>query len=178
MLERIIGERVVLRRPTKKDIPFFVEYCNSRDIARWIPVMPHPYTKKDAEWFVKDCAEKWKTDKNYQYAIEVEGELAGMIGLNRKEKGVAELGYWIAKPFQGQGITTEAARLVIDNAFKHMKLHRIEAKFLSGNEGSRRVMEKIGMTYEGTQRKRILRFGKYHDDIGYGLLKEDWKRRR
>lgn len=178
MLERIVGERIVLRRPNKKDIPLLVEYCNSREIARWIPVMPHPYTKKDAEWFVKDCAEKWNADKSYQYAIEVQGQLAGMIGLNRRQTGVAELGYWIAKPFQGQGITTEAAKLVVLHGFKHMKLHRIEAAYLAGNEGSKRVMEKLGMKHEGTRPKRILRFGKYYDDIEYGLLNEDWKRRR
>ena len=57
--------------------------------------------------------------------------------------------YW------GQGIALEAVQAIMDVGFKTLNLHRIEAKFILGNEQSRRVMEKAGMSFEGYQRESM-----------------------
>ena len=139
--------------------------------------MPYPYKRKDAAGFIKDCAKKWKKKTDYQYYIKYEGKLIGTVGLHVKQHEQASMGWWIAKPYWGKGFAPEAARLLMREGFKKLKLHRIYATFLAGNKKSTRVMQKLGMKYEGTLREHAkTRAGKYVDDIYYGILRREFKR--
>lgn len=71
----------------------------------------------------------------------------------------------------GKGYATEAAQLIIDFGFNELNLNRIWAPIMSKNKASCKVMEKVGMSYEGTLKQDILRWGQYEDVDIYGLLK-------
>lgn len=75
----------------------------------------------------------------------------------------------------GRGIVTEAAKAVIAFGFEEMDLVRIQAKCLIENVGSARVMEKVGMSYEGLIRKGLLVKGAHHDLKLYSILREEHK---
>lgn len=112
------------------------------------------------------------------FAIERRSDhsLVGAIGLavNKKHQ-LAELGYWVGKPYWNQGYATEAAREVIRFGFEDMNLHRIQARYMNKNPASGRVMEKIGMQYEGTLRQALHRFDEFEDAHVYAILREEFE---
>jgi ribosomal-protein-alanine N-acetyltransferase len=83
-----------------------------------------------------------------------------------------EVGYVLNPDFHGRGYATEAVKRVIAFGFKNLELHRIEAKFMQGNDASLRVMEKVGMTFEGYHRDAMLVKGKYRT-IGISAIISD-----
>jgi RimJ/RimL family protein N-acetyltransferase len=172
----IKGKRLTLRKPQMKDADDIAKYCNDRSISKWITAMPHPYKRKDAVWFIKDCEKKWRARTDYAYVIEYEGKLAGTVGLHIKQEDKAEIGYWISRPNWGKGLVTEAARLVMTEGFKKLKLHKIYARYLEGNEKSERVMKKLGMKYEAWLHDDAKRKGKYFDVGQYCILKSEFHR--
>ena len=124
---------------------------NLRDIT------PHPYTKEDAEHFI--AAQETLTPVQ-NFAITSNGEIAGGIGILLKSdiyRMNVELGYWIAEPWWGRKIATEAVRLMTDYIFENFVINRIVAEVFEYNKASMRVLEKNGYTLETVQRKGILK---------------------
>ena len=79
----------------------------------------------------------------------------------RLDANSAEIGYVLNRSYWGMGVAPEAVRAVLRFGFLELRLHRIEAHYMIGNDRSRRVMEKVGMTYEGTQRDSLFVKGRY-----------------
>ena len=158
------------------DADKITEYCKDYLVSRWTQNIPYPYARKDAVKFIKDCAEKWKKD-SYTYAIDHEGKLVGMVVLNLRKDNIAEIGYWLGRKYWGQGLTTEAAKLLVQEGFEKLKLHKIYATHHPKNKASGRVMQKLGMKYEGTLREHVKAKGKYWDVAYYGILRSEFKAR-
>ena len=110
---------------------------------------PHPYTRKDAEEWVSLQSSK---DPAEHFAIcDAAGPIGG-IGVNTQRgdsTNSAELGYFVGKPFWGQGIATAAAKAVTAYGFETFGLIRIFAKVKISNGASARVLEKVGYRREG-----------------------------
>ena len=118
------------------------------------------------------------TGRGVNLAIEISrsGELAGAIGLNlQREHDRAELGYWIGVPYWGQGYATEAGREVVRYGFEDLALNRIYAFHFVTNPASGRVLQKIGMRYEGKRRQHTLKWGEYLDNEAYGILRSEYR---
>jgi RimJ/RimL family protein N-acetyltransferase len=94
------------------------------------------------------------------------------IEINRPHDA-GELGYWIGKPYWNQGYCTEAAKAVLRYVFSALELNRVGAIHFTRNPASGRVMQKIGMRYEGERRQALKRWGEYVDIACYGILRED-----
>jgi len=132
--------------------------------------IPHPYTLKDAEDFIQMLSE---SDPVTTFAVCYNEEFAGVIGYNMQTdiyRDSAEIGYWLGEEFWGKGIMSRAIMLVIDHAFNTIDLKRLYTAVFDYNVGSRRVLEKAGFQYEGRAVKSIIKNGKYHDEIKFGLL--------
>lgn len=101
----------------------------------------------------------------------------GSIGAFRDEdvyRLTAEVGYWLAEPFWGRKIMTEAVKQFCRLAFQHWPdLVRIEAGVFSSNPASQRVLTKAGFTLEGIKRKNVVKNGKILDTVMLSLLRED-----
>lgn len=105
-----------------------------------------------------------------------DGPLIGAIGLQfHVQNRAAELGYWVAVPQWNKGYGTEAAKALVAYGFETLKLHRIFARHMTNNPASGRIMQKIGMTYEGTQRQAVRRFGHFVDLALYGILRDEYE---
>lgn len=89
----------------------------------------------------------------------------------------AEIGYALAPWHWKNGYTTEAARMLIDHLFKNTEIERVEARCKTFNIASARVMEKVGMTYEGTLRSHTFYNGMYYDMKFYSILRSEWSSR-
>ena len=139
--------------------------------------IPHPYEDGMAEAWIAMLAEEFAIGRQVVFAVtdRATAALIGAIGLVlRLEHARAELGYWIGRPFWGQGYATEAARAVIRHGFGPLGLHRIYATHFARNPASGRVLTKAGMRPEGVARGHVRRWDRYEDLVQYGILREEF----
>jgi RimJ/RimL family protein N-acetyltransferase len=152
--------------------------AGERDISSTTLNIPHPYEDGMAEEWIGTHRERFERGElaNFAVVLRDDGRLVGAIGLviNQQFES-AELGYWVGKPYWGQGYCTEAARAVLHYGFTVLGLNRIHAHHLSRNPASGRVMEKIGMTYEGCLSQHVKKWGDFEDIKVYGILRSDYK---
>jgi len=109
------------------------------------------------------------------FAIEVDSELAGGIGLAVGSAGLsrsAELSYWLGEAFWGRGIASEAIQPLTHYAFRTLRLERVFALPFSDNRASCRVLEKAGFMPEALQRRSAVRRGVVHDQRVYALVND------
>lgn len=167
--------RLLLRAFRRGDIPDIVRLAGAREVAATTLRIPHPYTEADAERFLDLIA----TDRSFGFAFAITllemGQLCGAVGLHPDPVHPrAELGYWIGVPYWGRGYATEAARAVLAYGFNALKLHRIWANHFKGNTASARVLQKLGMSYEGCSREHVEKWGRFIDLENYAILASEW----
>lgn len=100
------------------------------------------------------------------------GRLIGVILYFDEEDGACEIGYGIGSGYWGRGYATEAARRFIEYCFEELGLHTVCASYFTGNEASRRVMEKCGMKYSRFSEKELEYLGQMRDLTYYSISKE------
>ena len=105
------------------------------------------------------------------------GQAVGAMGTcPRTEPGRADVGYWLGRPYWGQGLMGEALRSLIDYGFATLDYYKIEADVFTNNERGIRLVESAGMTREGVALKAMRKYGEFIDNAVYGLLRENWSR--
>ena len=137
-------ERLLLRPGWREDAPaLFQAICDER-VVRNLAQAPWPYSFAHAEAFL--ARERGPLDTSSLVFMRTPGapRLVGGIGIHRLPSGEDELGYWIARPFWGRGIATEAARAVIANARHSLRLRRLVSGHFLDNPASGRVLAKLG----------------------------------
>lgn len=172
------GERLVLRGMTIDDAKDVQRLAGDERIAATTALIPHPYPDGAAEEWISTHEAEFKAGRSVVWAITLRktGELLGAMGLIIKvEHERAEIGYWIGVPFWNMGYVTEAARLTLRYGFEQRGLSRIFAHHFENNPASGRVMQKLGMTYEGTLRKHIKKWDRLLDCPHYGILREEYE---
>ena len=170
-------ERLILRSLTLEDAQDVQHLAGERDVASTVIRIPHPYEDGMAEAWIRSCYDTFEKEEGLHFAItlRMERNLIGVIGLELdQESENSELGYWIGKPYWNLGYATEAAKAVVAYGFEVLKLNRIHAYFFKRNAASGRVLEKIGMQYEGCLRQHIKKWDNFEDIIAYGMLKADY----
>ncbi len=138
-------------------------------------VFPNPYTLDNAIWYINDSIAN-EDKEQISYAIEIEGQAVGSIGLFVKDdvyEKSAELGYWLAEDYWRKGVMTKAVEMVCKEAFESFDIVRIFAEPFEDNAGSRGVLEKAGFTYEGTMRNGVYKNGEIHSYCVYSILREE-----
>ena len=169
--------KLTLRPFLPSDVESLARHANNRRIWQNLrDGFPHPYTKGDAERWVAHAASM--TEPQGVFAIVIDELVAGGIGVHRLDKNpgyrdTAELGYWLAGPYWGRGLMTEAVRAVTRYAFDELGLFRIEAGVFGWNVSSVRVLEKTGYSFEGRLRKQVFKDGQRVDVLLYSRLRTD-----
>ena len=167
-------ERLLMRPWAESDIPALIPLIGTREVAATTLRIPHPYTHDDAVAFLRHCRELDEEATGIRLAVLLRDgpTLCGGIGLvaNRKHNH-AELGYWLGVPYWRKGYATEAARAVVEYGFRELKLHRIFASHFPNNPASGRVLQKIGMTHEGTLKEHVMKWDKFYDIEMYGMVR-------
>lgn len=157
------------------DVPALARHANNKKIADNLrDGFPHPYTPDDAMRFISACLSDGEA-RNCLRAISINGEAAGSIGVFLKEDVYAksaELGYWLAEPYWGRGIMTQAVRDITAHAFAVYDIVRIFAEPFAENAASRRLLERAGFTLEGVLKQSIYKNGRIQDSCVYALLRD------
>lgn len=170
--------RLVLRPYTPRDATAVVRWLADRSVTRTVPLWPE-YTQGDARAFVGRARRSLRTGEGYILAItdRDSGALIGSCGLEirstRDRRG--HLGYWVAHPYWGQGVASEAASRLCHEAFTRLRLHRIETGVVRGNGASRSVLSRLGFRSEGWARENFRIDGKYRDCEMMGLLASEFR---
>lgn len=144
------------------------------DLYFYVPTPVFPRTaaqlhKNMADW--NDCRH------NFTFAIRNAGQLAGLVHLDDVDmvNGSAEIGIAITEPAaRGQGLAAEAIRLMLAYAFGELRLQRITARIIDGNEPSIKLFTGIGFVHEGRLRSAVRRGGRFLDMHVLGLLASEW----
>jgi ribosomal-protein-alanine N-acetyltransferase len=163
-------ERLLLRPFEADDVEDALAYRDDEDFARFLPHIPQPFTRSDAEAFVQlNMSEPW--DRSPTFAVVLDGRVIGTVSFEvDAEARSALLGYAIGRAWWHQGIATEAARAAVAWAATAFGLVRIWAATDARNLRSVRVLEKLGMQREGIRAgDRAGRGGEVVEEVVYGL---------
>ncbi|MFN3512270.1 MAG: GNAT family N-acetyltransferase [Phenylobacterium sp.] len=152
-LEPVLStERLRLRRPRKSDAERIAAFCNDFDVARMTTRIPHPYGLADAEAFLHGLDDQDPLTAA-TFAIEhPQDGLVGVMGFYANEAGRTEIGYWLGRPYWGQGYATEAARRALVWASRDWGRRFVMAGHFSDNPASGEVLCKAGFLYTGEVR--------------------------
>ncbi|MEK7186619.1 MAG: GNAT family N-acetyltransferase [Patescibacteria group bacterium] len=169
----IIKTKLFTLRPfEKRDEASLVKNINNEKIYKPTLNIPYPYTAEDARiWIERN--EKYAEEKPLKavnFAIDINGEVIGGIGITKIEKGEGELGYWLGEDYWGKGFMSEAVREVTYAGFKKLKLKRIYADVFLSNKVSARVLEKNGYILEEVMQGRAIKDGKEIDNYRFAKV--------
>ncbi|MDQ1589574.1 MAG: hypothetical protein QOG71_201 [Pyrinomonadaceae bacterium] len=174
--------RLVLRRLCDADLTPLVAYLNDPLVARYQTW--ESYTEEGARELIEGQQHltpgvpgRW-----FNFALEVRetGALAGHVALcvRADDARQAEIGFTLARPFQGKGLAAEAARRVLAYAFGELRLHRVVAITDTENASSIALLERLGMRREGHFIQNIRFKGKWGDEYQYAILRDEWTRQQ
>jgi len=153
--ERLETTRLVLRRPTVDDAEAaFETYASDPKITRYLTWAPHATSVQTREFF-QQCIDAWDLRMGHRmWLVERRdgSELMGALGCTVRFHRV-EVGFALGSRYWGSGYMPEALETVCQAAFSDERIARVQAHCDEENTRSARVMEKVGMRYEGRLRQ-------------------------
>ncbi len=164
------AERFTLRPFTLEDLPSVVKYANDPTIAAFLSdAFPHPYTEEHGRFFLNECMQRLP----FRRCIEIDGEACGAIGLHPRQdlwRRNMEVGFWLGKPFRGQGIMAEALRRMVELGFAEFPdITRLFGTTFGTNGASQRTMEKAGFQLEAKLQGTLVKSGRVEDEWIYAV---------
>lgn len=169
---RITLPTCLVRSWESTDADSLALHANNRKI--WLNLrdaFPHPYATDDAIQYIERVS---TMDPATDYAIEVDGEACGSIGLRLNsdvERCSAEIGCWLGEKYWGRGISTAVLRAVTEYAMSTFDLTRVFAVPYERNAASRRMLEKAGYVMEGRMRRSAVKDGQIVDQLLYAFVR-------
>lgn len=149
--ETLSRDEFTLTRWTSEDavlLPAVITASGSH-LSDWLFWAVGGYTGEDASTFFQRTHESWETGRSYEYAIRVDGAIAGGIGVMTREGGV-EIGYWLSREFIGRGLMTRAASLLTEDAFRRGAGY-VEIKHDELNVRSGAIPARLGFAVHGKE---------------------------
>ncbi len=175
---QINGQRVALRELTSDDWPDIHAYASLPQVCRF--QFWGPNTPDETRAFVESAVASTDDEPRHRFALAVAlvgtTRAIGLGEMNVREARfrVGEISYVLHPAYWGQGLATEAAHLLLRLGFDVLHLHRIFATCDPRNLASARVLQKIGMLYEGRMREVMLIRDGWRDSALYATLEGEW----
>jgi len=170
-------ERLLLRKISLNDAEAMYNNWANDDVVTKYVTWPTHQSVDDTKGLLAMWEAEYENDNCYRWIIELKAEkkAIGTIDVCRMNEGdgVAEIGYVISREYWNRGIVTEAAKKVLEYLLNEVGFYRIEAQHHLDNPASGKVMQKIGMKYEGVVRGGRLVKGEHVDVAMYAILKID-----
>jgi RimJ/RimL family protein N-acetyltransferase len=178
--DRIDGDRVVLRRHTRENLPSFQRWYSDPEVARLTRYQDGPMRSDEIERFF---AARALGPESLAMAIHVKatGRLIGSCAFSQLDADNGSVLYHITigeREAWGRGYGTEATALMVRHAFETLGLHRVALSVFEFNERAIRAYRRVGFTTEGRAREAIRRDGRWWDELSMSILESDWKQQR
>ncbi|HMQ08926.1 MAG TPA: GNAT family protein [Saprospiraceae bacterium] len=162
-----------------KDLGSLVMYANNWNVSKNLTdKFPFPYTEENGKSFIEFATHDTPI---HIFAIDIDGQASGGIGIHPQDdiyRKNAEIGYWLAEPFWGQGIMSRAINDVVHFAFVTYDIDRIFARPFGTNIPSQKVLEKNHFVLEGKFENVLIKGGVYQDEWIYAIRRENWNKLR
>lgn len=172
-------KRLLLRPWREEDAEKLFEYAKDPDVGPPAGWPPHTSVENSRQ-IIRDVLSAPET-----YAVCLkDGTPIGSVGLHlttdmTDREDECELGYWIGKPFWGQGLIPEASRELLRHAFEDLGMRAVWCGYYEGNEKSHRVQQKLGFVYRYTSYDLDVKLmGEKRTGHTSLLTKEKWERER
>ncbi|WP_372473428.1 GNAT family N-acetyltransferase [Capnocytophaga sp. ARDL2] len=144
-------------------------------LGEWLPFVQYIKEVADEENFIKSALETMEQTKEYVFCIRKDGRLVGLISFIKPDiaNQKTEIGYWISKDYQKQGIVTQATKRLCEFAFNELGMNRVQLRCAVGNLPSKGIPKRLGFTFEGIERhgERVSE-GIFRDLEVYSKLKD------
>jgi ribosomal-protein-alanine N-acetyltransferase len=165
--------RLLLRKVTMEDRDAIFAWARDPEVSRYGSWSAHQ-TAHDTETFIEACVRQYEREGLGPWLIESR-EVVGTCGFGYVDRldRRGGIGYFLARPVWGRGLATEAAAAILRFGFGPMALNRVEARCMVVNAASERVMQKVGMRFEGILRGDMYKDGAFHDVKLYARIAAD-----
>lgn len=174
------SDRLILRQIMLTDANGWLAVWNNEDVMRYMTDFDATPTTQDdilsiIQWaddiFAKQTGLRWAL------TLKSTNTMLGSIGfhLYHKNHRCAEIGYELNRQYWRKGLMFEAGVAILDFGFNQLNLHRIEANVTVGNEGSARLLRKLGFTQEGTWRDKVFNQGQFLSLWQFALLEDEYR---
>ena len=172
-------KRLILRRWEESDAEDLYKYAKDPEVGPLAGWKPHESVDESRE-IIKNAL---SGPEAYAVCLKVDGKAIGAIELmlggssvnEIKNADECELGYWLAKPFWGQGLIPEAAREMLRRAFEDLGMQKVWCAYYDGNDKSKRVQEKLGFKYQLTREVFVPAINETRKEHLSYITKEEWK---
>ncbi len=174
-----VDEAIELRLLELRHAPLvFALVQENRDyLAEWLPWAHEEPALEKTEAFIRHQLERFIAGQALPTGIWYQGTLVGLISFNQiaTNDKWAEIGYWLAEPYQGRGIVTRACQALVRYAFQELGLNRVQIRVAVDNARSRAIPERLGFTQEGILRQAARVGDRFMDMVMYSILAEEWR---
>lgn len=178
MVSIILDEHTLMRSYQPADAAALFRAVNkSRQALRpWLNWVDLTTTQQHSLQYIQHALACEHEQRALSLGIFKDQEIIGGLGMQEWDQRLrkAEIGYWIAKDHQRQGLATKAVSRFLDFLFERLKLNKAEIRIIAGNEASRQFAHSLGAKLEGCLRHSVLRHGSFEDLLVFGILKEEW----
>lgn len=174
-LPTLMTERLILRKLLPSDYKDMYEYASRPESTEYLLWSPH-ISQDQTYRYLEAIQTSYKRGDFFDWAVvfRKSGKMIGTCGYTSFDDSHsrAEIGYVLNPDYWGLGIAAEAVMAAEEFAFRELGINRVEARYIEGNDRSRRVMEKCGMRFEGMFRQYMLVKGEYKN-IGICAVTKD-----
>ena len=152
---------------------------NRVHLAKWFEWARKLHRLEEVEAFILESWERAKEGIEYQFGIWWQARLVGVISAHSIDRYTysGEIGYWIAKSAEGNGIVTQAVNMVIQFLFMEQHLNRIEIRCADSNKRSQAIPKRLNFRLAGVLRQAERVGNRLEDLYIYECLKQDWLKR-
>ena len=174
-MTNIISDRLIIRRFVKEDWQDLYEYLSDENVVKF-----EPYGTFSKEEAIKEAVNRAENKFFYAVALKDSGKVIGNLTFFEEDFNTFELGYVFNRKYQGKGYASEAAKSLVDYAFKNMGARRVIAMCSPKNTPSLKLMERLNMRREGHLLQNVYfktdEQGNpiWMDTYLYGILKDEW----
>jgi len=178
MIENIkVKNGIYLRRISHEDAEdvFVLIDKNRNHLRKWLPFIDTTISPDNTHAFIAQLHKS--SCREIVFTICFNAQITGLIGFKDIDRANhrVEIGYWISKQNEGNGIVANACSVLIERAFRKMDIHRIQIKCGVGNHRSSNIPKKLGFTFEGIERGGEKHKNSFLDLEVYSLLKNEWR---
>lgn len=178
--DRLVGDRVLLRRHAPTNLATFQRWYADPDVARLTRYQDGPMRPEEIDRFF---AARVIGPDTFTMAVHLRASdrLIGSCAFSQLDGDNGSALYHITigeKDLWGQGYGTEATELMLEHAFTRLGLHRVALSVFAFNERAIRSYQKNGFAIEGRAREAIWRGGRFWDEIAMSILEAEWRGRR
>lgn len=172
-----VGDGIELRPVRLEDAEpiYFLVEVNRERLGQWLPWVPAVQSAADEAAFIRGTHEQLESGTGLSCVMLVDRAIAGTMScsINVANRS-AEVGYWVAESFGGQGVVTRGVRAMTTFLFADLDMHRVAIRAATDNARSRAVPERLGFVHEGTQRHAEILNDEFFDLEVYSMLAPEW----